>query len=136
MGACCEDRCPNAAHAWQMGWSRADQLNRTNLRPGMTYNATLFSQATVVQSSIRVVPNWVSGYAPLFIGFRTRTAGTGAASLSACWQLHAYSWRAGAGRKHALGGQSASRRHAGCQAHCDLPLPAAVLSLLCRACCA
>ena len=96
MGACCEDRCPNAPHAWQMGWSRADQLDASNLRLGQTYNGTLFSQASVVRSSIRVVPSWVSGYAPLFIGFRTRTAGTGD---STCWLVSlmaaACSWRGG-----------------------------------------
>ena len=78
MGACCADRCPNTAHAWQMGWTRADQLDGASLKPGQTYNATLATQATTVRSAIRVLPTWNSAAAPMFIGFRTVGApGTG-----------------------------------------------------------
>lgn len=31
MGYCCNDRCPNAPHMWQLGWSQAVLLNGTNL---------------------------------------------------------------------------------------------------------
>ena len=75
MGYCCSDRCPNTPHAWQMGWLSVQQLDGTSLKAGQTVRATLLSQAVTSSAGLRIVPSWVAGVDPVFVGFRTKRGG-------------------------------------------------------------
>ncbi len=52
MGYCCDNRCPNAPHAWQLGWISVQQLDGTSLKAGQTATATLSSQALSDRSGL------------------------------------------------------------------------------------
>ena len=45
MGHCCESRCPNVAHGWQMGWYPVQAIDGNDLKPGTTLKVTLFPAA-------------------------------------------------------------------------------------------
>ncbi|KAL4439801.1 hypothetical protein ABPG75_002802 [Micractinium tetrahymenae] len=75
MGYCCTDRCPNAPHMWQLGWSQAVLLNGTNLPAGTTLNMTLGTPSFYYRSTIRIKPTWVTGVQQFFLSFRTKTNG-------------------------------------------------------------
>ncbi|EFN53477.1 expressed protein [Chlorella variabilis] len=102
MGWCCDNRCWNMPHAWQMGWNAARTYDAATLIRGRTYNVSLGSQSRYaatdlpVRNSIRVLPWNVPGVGankpvPLWISFRTRTRGD--MGLAAGWddKVHIHS---------------------------------------------
>lgn len=98
MGYCCSDRCPNTAHAWQLGWVSVRQFGGRELTPGATVTAVLASQSSSPNSGLRIVPSWAKGVEPLFVGYRTRmggdaTAGTDVATSDdmRAGRVHLYS---------------------------------------------
>ena len=65
---CCQDRCPNTPHAWQLGWISVRQLDGTSLKPGVPVTLAVASQALSSQSGLRIVPSWAAGVDPIFVG--------------------------------------------------------------------
>ena len=55
---CCQDRCPNTVHAWQLGWLKVRQLDATTLRAGRTVSLTLPSQSRSSLAGLRVLTSW------------------------------------------------------------------------------
>jgi hypothetical protein len=58
-----------------MGWLSVQQLDGTSLKAGQTVQATVSSQAISSRSGLRIVPSWVAGVDPVFVGFRTKQGG-------------------------------------------------------------
>ncbi|KAJ9510718.1 hypothetical protein QJQ45_027657 [Haematococcus lacustris] len=59
MGYCCQRRCFNAPHAWQMGWSQAvDAIDSRTLTPGTTRIYSLPSQLSARRSFLSVTTDW------------------------------------------------------------------------------
>ena len=58
MGHCCESRCPNVAHGWQMGWYGLQAIDGSDLKPGTTLKVTLapgaVKAAGTVQQGVRL----------------------------------------------------------------------------------
>ncbi len=90
QGHCCDNRCPNTPHAWQMGWLSVQQLDGSSLTPGATVTATLASSSASSQSGLRVVPNWAAGAAPVFLGVRSTAGGDAGLAASLAGQVHVY----------------------------------------------
>jgi hypothetical protein len=84
MGYCCEFRCLNTPHAWQMGWVNLRQFDGNSLPPGTTYTTTIAAQAltSTVQPGIRIVPTWAPSLDPIYVGFRVRTRADNVMPLS------------------------------------------------------
>ncbi|PSC71071.1 hypothetical protein C2E20_5453 [Micractinium conductrix] len=91
MGYCCQDRCPNTVHAWQLGWLKVRQLDATTLRAGRTVSLTLPSQSRSSLAGLRVLTSWAAGTDPLFVGYRTRTGGDVASPGDVVGRVHIYS---------------------------------------------
>ena len=77
MGACCSDRCPNAAHSWQMGWLSLTQHDGSTLAPGKTVSVTIYAQSSAVgiatrSGGVRINPTWAAGAQPVFVGYRVK----------------------------------------------------------------
>ncbi|PRW57195.1 hypothetical protein C2E21_4079 [Chlorella sorokiniana] len=99
MGHCCDTRCPNTPHAWQMGWVSLQQLDGTSLKAGQTVTAVVAAQASLTAANtatrsagLRITPSWSAGAQPIFVGYRTRAAGSGDATLPAdqAGKVHLY----------------------------------------------
>ena len=90
MGYCCNDRCPNTPHAWQLGWLTVQQLDGTSLAAGQTVQTTMRSQALTSRTGLRIVPTWVAGVEPVFVGFRTRQGGDLALEDQYVGKVHVY----------------------------------------------
>ncbi|GAX78345.1 hypothetical protein CEUSTIGMA_g5787.t1 [Chlamydomonas eustigma] len=78
MGYCCQTRCMNAPHAWQMGWTSAKLgLSSKNLTAGVPLNFTLESQqgdSFQVPNFATVYTDWMpSGGFFLFLSYRVST---------------------------------------------------------------
>ena len=99
MGHCCEQRCPNTAHAWQMGWVSLQQLDGSSLKAGQTVTAVIAAQASLTKDTaasrsagLRISPGWAAGVQPIYVGYRTRAAGSADATLAAAQggKVHVY----------------------------------------------
>ncbi|PSC71116.1 hypothetical protein C2E20_5435 [Micractinium conductrix] len=90
MGYCCQDRCPNTPHAWQLGWISVRQLDGTSLKPGVPVTLAVASQALSSQSGLRIVPSWAAGVDPIFVGYRTKANGDAALEPQLAGKLHLY----------------------------------------------
>ncbi|PSC74160.1 hypothetical protein C2E20_2632 [Micractinium conductrix] len=90
MGYCCQDRCPNTPHAWQLGWISVRQLDGASLKPGVPVTLTVASQALSSQSGLRIVPSWAAGVDPIFVGYRTKASGDAALEPQLAGRLHLY----------------------------------------------
>ncbi|PSC67339.1 hypothetical protein C2E20_8969 [Micractinium conductrix] len=77
MGYCCQDRCWNTPHGWQMGWTSAVQVNGTSLPAGSTITITVGSQSVYRTGAVRILPaTWASStLQPIFMGLRTKNNG-------------------------------------------------------------
>ncbi|KAG1665001.1 hypothetical protein FOA52_014681 [Chlamydomonas sp. UWO 241] len=64
MGACCDTRCFNAPHAWQLGWGRPlVQLNSSTLpTAGEWRTFALPAQHTADENMILITPDWNVDY--------------------------------------------------------------------------
>ncbi|PSC76701.1 subunit of the ESCRT-III complex [Micractinium conductrix] len=95
MGYVGYTRCMNTPHAWQLGWTSAQQLDGASLAPGQTVTATLASQTTAGAArgaALRVLPDWApAGTAPLFVGYRSRELGDAELPPSLAGRLLIYS---------------------------------------------
>ena len=70
QGGCCESRCFNAPHNWQLGWSLPlAKLNNSNFPPGKFVDYYLPAQHTTDTNIIMLVPDWLPTY-----GFSRRYA--------------------------------------------------------------
>ena len=91
MGTCCENRCLNTPHAWQMGWLNVRHLNGTSLPAAATYNTSMGVQAVSPNlSGIRIVPTWAPGVDPIFVGFRWAVRGDEFLPPSLTRRIHIY----------------------------------------------
>ena len=99
MGHCCNDRCPNTAHMWQLGWVSLQQLDSTTLKAGETVTATIAAQPTLTKTTaatrsagVRINAGWAAGVQPIYVGFRTKAAGSGDSSLDSdlVGRVHVY----------------------------------------------
>lgn len=75
MGSCCTVRCPNTAHAWQLGWINVRQLDASSLKPGQTVTVAMPSQGLSQKSGLRIVPGWAAGVDTIYVGYRTKAGG-------------------------------------------------------------
>ena len=91
MGYCCANRCFNTPHAWQLGWVTVRQLDGSSLAAGQTITTTLASQAVSTRSGVRIVPSWVAGVDPIFLGYRTQAGGDAELGPDAAQLVHVYS---------------------------------------------
>lgn len=83
MGWCCENRCWNLPHQYQMGWNAVRHFANNTLVRGRTYNVSLTSQSTLIaaafpaKTGIRIAP-WTPpslGVLPVWISYRTEERG-------------------------------------------------------------
>jgi len=76
MGGCCDTRCFNAPHNWQLGWSNPlVVLNATTLGSGWFFFYQLPAQHTSNENTLLITPDWVQGYNfgrpyALFVSYR------------------------------------------------------------------
>ncbi|KAL6759131.1 Gametolysin peptidase M11-domain-containing protein [Haematococcus lacustris] len=81
MGGCCDTRCFNPPHNWQLGWgSPIVTLNAVTLPPGLPVTLTLPPQQATKQNMVLIVPDWLSAAqkgtsrpVAWFLGYRTAT---------------------------------------------------------------
>lgn len=91
MGFCCSNRCPNIAHAWQMGWATVQQFNSSSLPPGEAQTVQLASQSLSARSGVRIQIDWQPDVEPIFLGYRTRAGGDAQLHASLARKVHIYS---------------------------------------------
>ena len=77
QGACCDVRCFNTPHNWQLGWGRpiATLNSLTMPSPGTWMSFILPSQQSAAANMVLIQPDWTSGYTfgntyTWFIGYR------------------------------------------------------------------
>eukprot|EP00198_Chlamydomonas_reinhardtii_P004923 XP_001694259.1 gametolysin-like matrix metalloproteinase [Chlamydomonas reinhardtii] len=62
LGTCCATRCPNAPHAWQLGWAEpAAELGGGGLPAGVWRPFTLPSSALSDVNMLRISADWLEG---------------------------------------------------------------------------
>ena len=73
MGACCDLRCFNPPHNWQLGWSSPIMtLNTVTFTPGTWVTLELPAQHTSTTNMILIQPNWNQMYNFTRVGSRMR----------------------------------------------------------------
>lgn len=90
MGYCCNNRCPNAPHTWQLGWRATLQLNGTNMGASTTFNFGLGSQHSFDRAVVRINPTWAPGIHPLFISYRLGLGGDDQLLADFADEVHIY----------------------------------------------
>jgi hypothetical protein len=77
QGKCCETRCFNPPHNWQLGWGTPlAQLNSSTFPAGTWLTLDLPAQHVDSQNMVLVQPDWTEGYEDLeqphmwFLGYR------------------------------------------------------------------
>jgi hypothetical protein len=73
-----------------MGWLSVQQLDGTSLKAGQTVRATLLSQAVASSAGLRIVPSWVAGVDPVFVGFRTKRGGDAGLETQDSGKVHVH----------------------------------------------
>jgi hypothetical protein len=62
MGYCCDVRCYNAPHAYELGWLLPSlELNDSNLPPGAVQNVVLNSMSKSDNGAITLTGSWSGG---------------------------------------------------------------------------
>lgn len=83
MGYCCDNRCWNLPHQYQMGWHAVRHYANNTILRGRTYNVSMTSQSALIaaafpaKTGIRIAP-WTppsAGVLPLWLSYRTRERG-------------------------------------------------------------
>jgi hypothetical protein len=103
MGYCCDVRCYNPPHLWQMGWATAlsPALSGATLAPGAWERHLLPAQITTSRNYLRVRSDWVNGGVGvphnLYFSYRKRLGYDSGLSLSRGFadKVAVYSTRAG-----------------------------------------
>ncbi len=70
MGDCCELRCFNPVHNWQVGWGKpVAKLTADDLPVGQPVAFTLPHQQSNAKNMILIIPDWLGGYDKDFRGY-------------------------------------------------------------------
>lgn len=102
MGYCCDVRCFNPPHLWQVGWATAlaPALSAATLPPGTWERHSLPAQITTSRNYLRVRPDWTPGHGGqvnLYFSYRKRLGYDSGLSVARGFadKVAVYSTRAG-----------------------------------------